>query len=996
MATLGKNGRQSRRSLPEPMRKPNAFGWRGAGIAAVCLVALLGAGPSPAAGGASRLARAALGTPFAPAPARALSSVPGSATQRQKVIHLPSDQLLMLPVPGHPRMTNSFPTAIALSPDGRYAAVLDNGFGTRQTAGRESIAVLNLATGRMHDYADHRLAAHYRQTYFLGLAFGPGGRHLYASLASRTDPLGRRRGDLGNGILIYRFRNGWLTPDRFLPIPLQRLAPGHLTTGMGREVPAGEALPFPAGLAVFRADGKTRILVANNYSDNAVLMAAAGGRILRRFDLSLPLRVSRTVPAVFPYGVAVSRDGRTAYCSLWNGSEVAVLNLGSGRVEAKIPLLKPQSPVAPGSHPTAMLLSPGGRRLYVTLSNRDRVAVINTAERRVEAWLMTRLPGQKYGGGTPDGLAQTPNGETVFVANAGTDSVAVFRLAAAPRGEIQAAGFIPTEWYPTAVAVSRGQLLIASGKSTGTGPNDIYPRHLTRGSRPRMGYPYIASLVHGSIAHAPIAGLLRRLPRLTRQVEASNLMNGRLPRLPFRTKPGKVGHNPIRHVIYIIKENRTYDQILGDLGVGNGDPKLAFYGKTITPNEHKLALQFGVLDNFYDSGEVSGDGHEWSTAAITTDYNEKTWEVGYRNSQRGYDYEGVVAGGIPLLEGIPNVDNPATGFIWSDVARHGLSHRNYGEYVVSEWCDQKSGRTTRMSALPPGCKRRWIRPGQPVPARYGGGRSPWPWKVPVLRKDVASTPALVGHFDPHAADFRLTFPDQWRADEFLREFRRYVADRRSGRGPRLPRFIILRLPNDHTMGTYPGGPKPEASVADNDLAVGRVVQAVSESPYWNDTAFFILEDDAQDGADHVDCHRSICLVISKYSPGSPHHPYVDHHFYTTVNVVRTIEVLLGLPPMNHNDARAAVMAGLFTGRGDQPPYHADYRNQRNRLIYAANPPNAPGAQASLHMDWTHADANPAQALNRILWRERMGNVPMPKPRYTVPGLDAPVWAAGRR
>ncbi len=955
------------------MRKPNAFGWRGAGIAAVCLLALPGAGPSTVR-----------------------ASLSGRAAQRQKVIRLPSDQLLMLPVPGHPRMTNSFPTAIALSPDGRYAAVLDNGFGTRQTAGRESIAVLDLATGRMHDYADHRLAAHYRQTYFLGLAFGPGGRHLYASLASRTDPLGRRRGDLGNGILVYRFRNGWLTPDRFLPIPLQRLAPGYVTTGMGREVPAGEALPFPAGLAVFRADGGTRILVANNYSDNAVLMDAAGGRILRRFDLSLPLHVSRTVPAVFPYGVAVSRDGRTGYCSLWNGSEVAVLNLANDRVEAKIPLLKPRSAVAPGSHPTAMLLSPGGRRLYVTLSNRDRVAVINTATRQVEAWLMTRLPGQQYGGGTPDGLAQTPDGKTVFVANAGTDSVAAFHLPAAPRGEIRAAGFIPTEWYPTAVAVSRGQLLIASGKSTGTGPNDIYPRHVTRGSRPRLGYPYIASLVHGSIAHAPIAGLLRRLPRLTRQVEASNLMNGRLPRLPFRTKPGKVGHNPIRHVIYIIKENRTYDQILGDLGVGNGDPKLAFYGKTITPNEHKLALQFGVLDNFYDSGEVSGDGHEWSTAAITTDYNEKTWEVGYRNSQRGYDYEGVVAGGIPLLEGIPNVDNPATGFIWSDVARHGLSHRNYGEYVVSEWCDQKSGRTTRMSALPPGCKRRWIRPGQPVPARYGGGRSPWPWKVPVLRKDVASTPALVGHFDPHAADFRLTFPDQWRADEFLREFRRYVANRRSGHGPRLPRFIILRLPNDHTMGTYPGGPKPEASVADNDLAVGRVVQAVSESPYWNDTAFFILEDDAQDGADHVDCHRSICLVISKYSPGSPRHPYIDHHFYTTVNVVRTIEVLLGLPPMNHNDARAAVMAGLFTGRGDQPPYHADYRNQRNRLIYAANPPNAPGAQASLHMDWTHADANPAQALNRILWRERMGNVPMPKPRYTVPGLDAPVWAAGRR
>lgn len=903
---------------------------------------------------------------------------------RQNPVDLPSDQRLYEPVPGHPQPTNSFPTAIAISPNGRYAAVLDNGFGTRQTHGRESIAMVDLATGRMHDYADPRLAARFKQTYFLGLAFGPGGQHLYVSLASRTDPLAQRRGDLGNGILIYNCRDGWLTPGRFLPIPLQTLPPGHRTTDMGHEVPPGEALPFPAGLAIFRQAGQTRILVADNYSDNALLMDAATGRILRRFDLSM----ARIIPASFPYGVAVSPDGRTGYCSLWNGSEVAVLDLVHGGVRARIPLLRPRSPLAAGSHPTAMLLSPGGRYLYVTLSNRDRVAVIATATDRVTAWLVTRLPGQKYGGGTPNALAQTADGRIVFVANAGTDSVAVFRLGrpggAGLRGPIRAAGFIPTEWYPTAVAVSRGQLLIAAGKGEGTGPNAIYPPHPTRGFAPRLGYPYIATLLHGSIARAPLRRIMSQLPEMTARTEQSNLMNGRLVKLPFRA-----GRNPIRHVIYIIKENRTYDQILGDLGVGNGDPALAFYGKNITPNQHELALQFGVLDNFYDSGEVSGDGHLWSTAAITTDYNEKTWEVGYRNGQRSYDYEGTVAGGIPRLEGIPDVDNPATGFIWSDVARHGLSYRNYGEYVVSEWCDQKPGATTPMKPPPPGCPHKWIRHGQPVPARLGGGRSPWPWNVPVLRRDVASVPALVGHFDPRAADFKLTYPDQWRADEFLDEFRRFVADKRSGHGPRLPRFVLLRLPDDHTMGTYPGGPKPEASVADNDLAVGRVVQAVSESPYWGDTALFILEDDAQNGADHVDAHRSICLVISKYSPGTARHPYVDHHFYTTVNVIRTIEVLLGLPPMNHNDGRAAVIAALFSGPGTQPAFHADYRNQNNGLIYQANLPSAPGAQASLHMDWTHADANPAQALNRILWQERMGRRPMPAPRFTIPGLDAP-------
>ncbi|MGH9507122.1 MAG: bifunctional YncE family protein/alkaline phosphatase family protein, partial [Terriglobales bacterium] len=907
-----------------------------------------------------------------PVAARAQNGSPQSRPPHSP-IELPSNERLFLPLPGHPRQTNSFPTAIAVSPDGRYAAVLDNGYGSRQTHGRESIAIVDLATGRMHDYADPRLAARFKQTYFLGLAFGPRGRHLYASLASRTDPRGERRGDLGNGLLVYNCRDGWLTPDRFLPIPLQTLAPGHRTTDMGREVPPGEALPFPAGLAVFRASGRTRILVADNYSDNAVLLDAATGRVLRRYDLSM----ARTIPASFPYGVVVSPDGRTGYCSLWNASQIAVLDLAHGGVLARIPLLPPRSPLAPGSHPTAMLLSPGARRLYVTLSNRDRVAVINTATRRVTAWLMTKLPGQKYGGSVPNALAQTPDGRTLLVANAGTDSIAVFSLPAHPRGGILAAGFIPTEWYPTAVAITGGQLLIAAGKGVGTGPNATYPRHPTRGSFARLGYPYIGTLERGSIARLRLSRALARLPQLTAAVERSNLMNGRLPRLPFRA-----GRNPIRHVIYIIKENRTYDQILGDLGVGNGDPALAFYGAAITPNEHRLALRFGVLDNFYDSGAVSGNGHVWSTAATTTDYNEKTWQVGYRNGQRSYDYEGTVAGGIPRLEGIPDVDNPSTGFIWSDVARHGLTYRNYGEYIVSEWCDQRSGPTTPIShPTPDRCSRNYIRYGQPVPARLGGGRSPWPWPVPILRRDVASVPALVGHFDPHYADFKLTYPDQWRVDEFLREFRQFVADRRSGRGPRLPRFVLLRLPDDHTMGTYPGGPKPEASVADNDLAVGRVVQAISHSPYWGDTALFILEDDAQDGADHVDAHRSICLVVSKYAPGSPAHPFVDHRFYTTINVVRSIEVLLGLPPMNHNDARAAIMAPLFSGPGTQPAYDADYRNKTNGLIYQANLPNAPGARASLRMDWSHADANPAQALNKILWRERMGDKPMPAPKY---------------
>ncbi|HZT74216.1 MAG TPA: phosphoesterase [Terriglobales bacterium] len=913
----------------------------------------------------------------------AAAAAPAQAPAPARPLHLPSNQLLFEPAPGAPQQLDSFPAALAASPDGRYVAALDAGFGT------QSIAIADTATGELRDFADPRLSAKHRQTYFLGLAFSPSGREIFASLASLTDPRGRRTGDLGNGILVYRFAGGRITPERFLPIPLQPLAPGRRASGMGRSVPPGFAIPYPAGLAVFRTAGGLRILAANNLSDNALLLDAASGRILERFDLG----ISPTVPAAYPYAVVVAPDHRTAYCSLWNGSRVAQLDLASGRITRWLPLAPPRSRTAAGSHPSALLLSRDGRWLFVALSNADRVAAVPLAGQAAPAWLDTTLPDERYGGSTPNALAESPDGRRLFVADASLDAVAVFDTRGlAPGRTRRAAGFLPTEWYPTALAAGGGQLWIASGKGQGTGPNGTLPA-TPKGGRARLGHPYIAALLRGSLAHVSFAAATTDLAAQTAIVERANLMQGRLPALPFRA-----GHNPIRHVIYIIKENRTYDQVLGDLGAGDGDPSLTLYGAAITPNEHELARRFGVLDNFYDSGEVSGDGHVWSMAAITSDYNERTWQISYRNSQRSYDYEGAVAGEVPLEHGIADVDEPGTGYIWADVARHGLSHRNYGEYVVTEWCDERGQAAPPEAGAPPlparHCPQTWVRPGQPLMGAAGQA-SPWPWRVPVIARDIASKPELVGHFDPAFADFRLDYPDQLRADEFLREFRGFVQARDTGQGPRLPNFIILRLPNDHTMGTRPGGPTPEASVADNDLAVGRVVEAVSHSPYWSDTAIVILEDDAQDGADHVDAHRSLCLVISKYSPSSEARPFVDHHFYTTVNAIRTMEVLLGLPPMNHNDARAAVMAPLFSGAGDQAPFDADFRNRDNGLIYRMNPARGPGARASAAMDWRHADANPAAALNAILWRERKGNTPEPAPRYTVPGLDAPPAGASR-
>jgi hypothetical protein len=462
----------------------------------------------------------------------------------------------------------------------------------------------------------------------------------------------------------------------------------------------------------------------------------------------------------------------------------------------------------------------------------------------------------------------------------------------------------------------------------------------------------------------------------------------------FRSDPGAItfagGPNPIKHVIYVMKENRTYDQILGDLKVGDGDPSLTMYGEDITPNEHKLALQFGVLDNFYDSGEVSGDGHVWSTAAITTDYNEKTWQIAYRGKERTYDFQGQNAEEYPLEHNLADVDDPMTGFIWDNLTKNNKTFRIYGEFVYAVWCSgyRADASSTTPPSLEATCPRKEVTQGSTLPPNVGnphGGASPWPWPVPLILSVKPTKAALRGHFDPLFPDFNTDYPDQLRADEFLNEFGAYVRARESHEGPEfeLPSFVLLYLPDDHTGGTRPNFARPAANVADNDLALGRVVDAVSHSPYWDDTAIFVLEDDAQDGADHVDAHRSTAFVVSKYSPGSVAKPNVEHRFYTTVNMMHTMEMLLGLPPMNQNDAYAPVMSGLFTGPGDQPPFSADYRNQKNGLIYETNKSNAPGAKVSSSMNFSRPDAAGAARLNRVLWTDSKGSTPMPKPRHTV-------------
>ncbi len=901
--------------------------------------------------------------------------VAARAADRSRKINLPTSKTLTLPVPGYIARTNSFPATIALSPDGRYAALLNQGYGTQESGARQSVAILDLSTNQLRDFPDDRLLADARstrQSYFIGLAYSSDGKHLYASMGSITDPTGEKPASTGNGIAVYQFTAGMVSPERFIKIPPQKLAEGKAVAYGIRKTPPGTAPPYPAGFAVLPSAEGDHLLIANNLSDNVVLLDVASGDILKSFDLSR----EHDVPSAYPYTAIANKAGTKAWVSLWNGGAIAELDLKAGNVARWIDVGPPEAIL----HPTAMVLDPSEDTLYVALANSDAVVAVS---------LKSKLgPTRRYftgfsdRGSTPQAIALSPDGKSLYAASAALDAIAVFEIKLLPElGETNTyyapaenpLGFIPTEWYPSALAITGNDLLIATAKGQGSGPNGMSATLKTE-LHPNA-HPYIATLIGGSIQRLHLADLDKNLAAYTRQVEEDNLLHADPDKMAF-----PAGKNPIHHVIYILKENRTYDQILGDLPIGDGDPSLTMYGADITPNEHKLALQFGVLDNFYDSGEVSGDGHIWSNASTTSDYNEKIWPIAYRGKERTYDFGGAVADEYPLEQGIPDIDDPGTGYLWDNLAKHNLTYRIYGEFMAVTWCKSEKVSSPQEGTPSPRsaqCPSAEIRKGDALPSNLGnprGGPSPWPWAVPRLKSVRPTKAAQRDHFDPLFPDFELDFPDQLRADEFLREFDEFVKAR--GTAKELPQFMLLYLPDDHTGGTRPGKPTPQASVADNDLAVGRVVDAVSHSPYWDNTAIFIVEDDAQNGADHIDAHRSTAFVISKYSPRSDK-PVVDHHFYTTASMMHTMEELLGLPPMNLFDAHAPLMSPLFTGPGTQPAYSADDKNLGNGLIYRVNEKRSPGAKESMKMDFSRPDANDAQKLNAILWQNAKVNAPMP-------------------
>ena len=918
-----------------------------------------------------------------------LSLLPASAPSAaapQKTLPLSTSKQIYLPAPGLPRPVNSFPVAFAISPNGRYAVTMNNGYGTAESGFRQSLAVLDLETNQIADFPDPRLGPKGHQSYFIGLQFSPDGRHLFASVGSIDDPTGEKPADTGNGIAVYSFDSGKLSPETFLKVAPQPIALGKIIAPIDPRLAPGVQVPYPAGIA-WAGSGGDQVLVADNLSDDALLLNAKSGAVLRRFDLS----TQKVVPGSYPYGVVVTRDAKRAFVSLWNASRIAELDLAKGAVARMIALEAPPVATTAGSHPTALLLSPDEALLYVALANADEVAVVSTSSGKIVGRIPMGLPGQDYLGAFPNNLAESSDGNRLYVADAGVNSIAVVDLTQLRKSlpgspsavTFHPLGFIPTEWYPTSVAVRGDELLIATGKGLGAGPNSRTALLTAQGEN--GNHPYIFELLHGSVARLNRLVAEKGIDKFTQQSVRDNFIGRRAlaPNFPD-------GKSPIHHVIYIIKENRTYDQVLGDLKEGNGDPSLVMYGEDVTPNQHRIAREFGILDNFYVSGEVSGDGHDWSTAGIASDYLEKTVQINYRNTERTYDYEGQVANRYPLEDDMPDVNETGTGYIWTDVARHGLTYRHYGEFVATEWCGLSEATTSPTEGTPGvsgrKCPHAQVKPGEMLPVYLGqphGSPSPYPWPIPMIGANIATKPELRGHFDPRFPDFELAFPDQLRVDEFLNEFDRFVEAKKTGHGDLLPNYVLLRLGNDHTSGTRPGFATPMAAVADNDLAVGRVVDAISHSPYWDDTALLIVEDDAQNGPDHIDAHRAPAFVVSKYSPSSAQKPFVESGFYTTVGMVRTLEVLLNLPPMNVNDAHSPWIASLFSGSGNHAVFKADYRNRDNGLIYKMNPLKGRDAAASATLDFSGADRADAAKLNEILWRDRMGDRPMPSPRHLV-------------
>jgi YVTN family beta-propeller protein len=604
----------------------------------------------------------------------------------------------------------------------------------------------------------------------------------------------------------------------------------------------------------------------------------------------------------------VSLLKKEVYISSWGSAAIIVFNTASQSVTHQI---------AVGSNPNDITLSPNGNILYVANANDNSVSVIDLKKYSVIETLNTALYPDAPGGSTTNSVALSSDAKTLFIANADNNCIAVYDVSVP--GSSISKGFIPTGWYPTCVRVVGKELFVANGKGFTSqanpyGPNPVDKKIQLSFQKGDTTQPkevqYIGGLFKGTLSIIPIPQT-NQLKIFTQAVYRNTPYNKTKETLasgePGNPIPMKLGDpSPIQYVFYIVKENRTYDQVLGDMPEGNGDTSLCLFGEKVTPNLHALAREFVLLDNFYVDGEVSADGHNWSFGAYATDYLEKTWVTSYGG--RGGDYD---------AEGNRAIANNKKGFIWDYCKRAGISYRTYGEFAD----DYKP-----------------------------------------------NIPALKEHFCPYFTSWDQSVRDTTRVGQWKRDFDSLLAINA------VPRLSTLRIINDHTEGLSKGRPTPFAHVADNDLAIGMFVEHLSKSSIWNNCAIFILEDDAQDGPDHVDAHRSTAYVAG----GLVKRHFIDHTMYTTSSMLRTIELILGLEPMSQYDAAAEPMWRCFTSTANPTPF---VQKPLQVNINEINSVENVWQQMSEKFDFTKEDRVPDRLFTEVIWKAVKGAssiVPAPR------------------
>ncbi|MHB8521518.1 MAG: alkaline phosphatase family protein [Limisphaerales bacterium] len=877
--------------------------------------------------GGANLLLAALAISFgARSQAQAVDPMETVGFSHPEHIVLPVNQVLT-PAGRQVELPRLRPQVLCLSPDGRLLAtsgkthelvLIDPVTGTiRQRVPLPSEETRNEASGAV---SSHILAPDKEgQVSYTGLVFSPDGSRLYFS-------------NVNGSIKVFGVDVDHRVSALFsIPLPVSGLAQ--------------RTNDIPAGLAI-SPDG-TRLYVALNLSNRLLELDLASRKPLRLFDVgTAPYAVVLAGPKVYVSNWggrrpdAASVTGPAGHGTrvrvdpvrfIANEGSVSVIDLASGRVAGEIMV---------GLHASDLALTPNGRHLLVANAGSDTVSVLDTRAARVIETISLRWQPQDLFGASPNALAFDASGKTLYVCNGTQNAVAVVSFRP---GKSKLLGLIPTGWFPGAIVcdAKRQALYVANIKGAGSGNRSAAGEKVEYNSHQYFGTLSLVPLPDKSQLARFTGTALRNYGRAVEEAATVPPRAGAPPR-PVPERAGEP--SPIKHVIYIIKENRTYDQVLGDMREGNGDPGLCVFGEKVTPNQHKMSRDFVLLDNTCCSGILSADGHQWADTAFATDYMEKS----FAGFPRSYP-DGMEDSDVDALAYSP------AGFIWDNALAHGKTLRDYGEFTVGitgwkapnrsqaslNFLDFYRNFVNQTGLINIGCR--------PAIASLG----------PYIKTDTIG--------------WELSVPDVFRAAKFIEELKQFEQQ------GRLPELIIICLPNDHTSGTKPHSPTPAAQVADNDLAFGRIVEAVSRSRFWKDTCIFAIEDDPQAGYDHVSSYRTTAYVVGAYARRHT----VVHNNYNHTSILRTIELILGLPPMNQMDATATPMSACFADEPDLSPFAAlpnniplDELNPETRAV--TDPLQRRYAAASARLPLAKPDQCPEDLLNRIIWVAQKGpRVPYP-------------------